>query len=388
MDSNAVRHAAAVADFLGELKAIYLRGGPSIGEALRQYNAVSQQVDLAIESVSMQSETVEAGGIFRALVLNGWRFLHMRGRSENALRLLETFTSVEPPEMEALYGAATISAALGQLRNARRYYEQGLELVGSTNDDLRAAEWYVYKGVVCRQLGDDRSAKDSYLQAWQRARASGNATRISEAENELGNAELTEDNYRGALDWYQKSWETSGFETATSPSRLRVVYLNNQGLAHRLLGNYAEASAYYERALNAALDFGDEREISRPYHEMGSVLRDQGEYYAALKCYRHSLRLKWRVRDLRGTGFVIEDIAGVAAGVAGASEAAARFYGIAAQILASVSAIPMRYSASFHDMKRNMVRSKLGLDCYRRIFDEGTEMTLDLDATINAVLNW
>jgi signal transduction histidine kinase/Tfp pilus assembly protein PilF len=108
------------------------------------------------------------------------------------------------------------------------------------------------------------------------------------ALNNLGIGHYFISDYARALDFYSDCLELS----ERSGNRLRSAgTLNNIGIIHFLWGEYDSALEYYYRSLKIQESLGDEEGVAKAYNNLGNVYDATEEFEESLRYYGEAIRL-------------------------------------------------------------------------------------------------
>ena len=105
----------------------------------------------------------------------------------------------------------------------------------------------------------------------------------------------------------------------------RAVALHSLGALAQAQGDYAAARRYYEHSLEIDQELGDRAGVSASLHQLGMLAQDQGDYAAARRYYGRSLEIKETLGDLAGVSKSLHNL-GALAQAQGDYAAARRYY--------------------------------------------------------------
>jgi tetratricopeptide (TPR) repeat protein len=110
----------------------------------------------------------------------------------------------------------------------------------------------------------------------------------------LGRAFLIKAQYDQAIEHFQKALPIMLEKLAPEHGDVANAY-NNLGIAYDRRGSYAEAIAYYEKALAIYLKLGPESaNVSAIYNNIGMAFDNKGETQKAIDYYKESLAIKMK----------------------------------------------------------------------------------------------
>jgi tetratricopeptide (TPR) repeat protein len=151
-----------------------------------------------------------------------------------------------------------------------------------------------------------------------------------------------------------------------------------RGGIHLSRGEYERAEGYFERGLQLARRSGNPLSIWVVLYHMALAAQGKGDYGRARGYYLELLALGEHMGDKPLVGFAIMGLAECSAAL-GQSERAARLYGAADAVFASVgmSFHPLRASRSFQEHFQNLARQQLGDAIFEAARTAGRAMSFD-----------
>ncbi len=180
-----------------------------------------------------------------------------------------------------LWGISCNSPSPADRQLAENYYRKGLD--AKFDLDYRTALAYLdsavaknpkhfmawlHKGLIYAQLGDFKNSDACYRQALKIR------PEFLDARYNLGNNALRQQNYKDAIEIYQKLLE---FKEAPE-------FWHNLGRAYMETGNLSEAGRCFNRAI--ALD----STYAYGYHSLGTLAERAGDYAKAVAAYQKATR--------------------------------------------------------------------------------------------------
>jgi len=161
--------------------------------------------------------------------------------------------------------------------------------------------WLLERGRCLRSSGSAPAAQPLFLEAWARARTSGLDPLAIDAAHMVA---LTMDRAE-ALAWNRRALDLA--ETSADPlaRRWRTSIHNNLGWTYHDAGDYDQALASFERALESSRELGDPEVTRIAEWSIGRALRSQARYSEALAIQRRLEAQQMPVTD----GYVLEEIA-------------------------------------------------------------------------------
>ena len=190
--------------------------------------------------------------------------------------------------------AGYVQFRLGQLGDARRTLEGGLELLSEAPASAASGFAHHYLGVLDFLEGDNRGAQARYRRALACYEAGDDPWSVSRTQNNLGVVADTLGDYDEALQWY-------GLALASS-KRIRhargiASALVNLGVTYETLGSLDEAEAHYRESLEAYREIGDVRGEAASLANLGHLAEARGAFVDAEGLYAQSVALKRKLGD-------------------------------------------------------------------------------------------
>lgn len=141
-------------------------------------------------------------------------------------------------------------------------------------------------------VGDYEQAKDLYYTILQLTPES-DALRMAQIYNELGNIDEVLGDYASALAYYQKAIEIRQQNLPANHRSLSVSY-NNIGEAQRQLGDYFGALSTHQKtlAMKRQILQPDHLSMATTYNNIALANESLGEFNAALECHLRALAIK------------------------------------------------------------------------------------------------
>ena len=235
---------------------------------------------------------------------------------------------------------ASLSAARGDLPQAKRKYQQALDTFVTLKDDENIAEMHNSLGTVLEQLGEFDDARSQYQAALTinaRLGAEVGMTGMAANYHQMGNLAMSTGDYSVAERRYRQSQEILarfGIEDELSQLKMQLgslaqmrgrygeakelfeeslaidrrngnraaegfSYAHLAGLAHEL-GRFVEAEQNYQRSVDIAMELGDIRALAINYHNLGRLSADHGDLEDGEHYLERSLTLHKRIGDNPG----------------------------------------------------------------------------------------
>lgn len=181
------------------------------------------------------------------------------GRLRKARQCFETALSLslplpnKQPQILALRRIARVAQALGDLREAVRYYQRSAELASDAGDLLNEVVAGTGVGNVLAMQGRWAESEEWYRKALGRVTASGEDTlalQRAQLYNNLAMIAMRQDRFPDAEQWFEKAF--AAWEVIDSPIDLAICH-HNQGLLFRKQVRTEDAREMFGKALQLAI---------------------------------------------------------------------------------------------------------------------------------------
>ena len=149
--------------------------------------------------------------------------------------------------------------------------------------EMAVAEPFTYldQGDLERRLSLYRGLLEDYSQEEQPDQAF-----LAQLEHKIGRACYHLGEWAEARAHWQRALEIS--EEAGNEGG-RAATLHSLGMLAQTQGDYAAARSLYQQSLEAFQSLGDRAGVASATHQLGMLAQDQGDYAAARSCYQQSL---------------------------------------------------------------------------------------------------
>ena len=238
--------------------------GHTISEAMQQAMARLQAGDIG-DAETLCKKILDANPDHPDVLHMLGVIEHLRGRYNEAVRLLDRALAIKPDFAEALYARGNALAALRLYQEAMASYSQALAI----KPDF--AEVLYYRGYILGVLNRQQESLESY------DRALAIKPDYAEALNDRGTALITLSRLDEALASYDRA-------LAINPNFVEAMY--NRGYTLSSLGRQEEALESYDQALAIKPDFAE------ALHNRGNTLVALNRQQEALASYDRALAIK------------------------------------------------------------------------------------------------
>jgi predicted ATPase len=303
-----------------------------LGEALRQahadaflalaesvdWNDFGRQADLLNQLDADHANLRQAIGFYErqgavglgqlvrlaAALTDFWR---LRGHFAEGRSVLERAIAARgevPPDdcADAIFGAAFMAEAQGDLERAQALQEEVLALYQASRDMDGEARALTELGEMARKRGaldTARSRLRAALDVWRRA---GDAAGTAGALIGLGFVRQLTGDFAGAEQDYQEGLRL--FETVHDESG-EAYTLNHLGLLAMATGDLPKAIERFEASLSRWRSLGNQQMIAADLHNLGEAHHLSGSLDGAERLYREGLALFEALGDSNGRGFAL-----------------------------------------------------------------------------------
>ena len=180
----------------------------------------------------------------------------------------------------------------GAVGEALAAYESAISAAKRSGEHNLVAESLRRLGVAHHHRGERAVARELCERSRQVAVGIGDSILAGEAQNALAGFEFEAGNIDAARDRFRDALALGG----ESPG-LRGRIEQNLGILANIQGALGDATAHYERSLDAFRRSGDERGCAIAYHNLGMASADRGRWDQAEEYYRRTLEVASRIGD-------------------------------------------------------------------------------------------
>ncbi|MBD3287436.1 tetratricopeptide repeat protein [candidate division KSB1 bacterium] len=190
-------------------------------------------------------------------------------------------------QLKCLFGIAKAYHRSGDYLNARKYYEDSLNIAKKISDKKRYARIKNYLGVVCRITGECERSEQHFQCALQEFEDIGDLQGQCDCINNLAIIYLQRSNYQHALSYLNKALQIS----KTIDEFQLMVFINlNKALFYLEVGDPRNASKYCTEALNILTRFDCSLGLAKACSILGSIFGNYNQYKIASRFFEESIR--------------------------------------------------------------------------------------------------
>ena len=186
------------------------------------------------------------------------------------------------------HNAAIIYQNRGELAEARRLYEQSLEIEKALGNQSGIASSLHELGRLAQAQGELAEARRLYEQSLEINKALGNQSGIASSLHQLGRLAQAQGELAEARRLYEQSLEIN---KALGRQSSIATSLHQLGRLAQDQGELAEARRLYEQSLEISKALGNQSSIASSLHELGRLAQAQGELAEARRLYEQSLEI-------------------------------------------------------------------------------------------------
>ncbi|MEZ4661749.1 MAG: CHAT domain-containing protein [Caldilineaceae bacterium] len=213
---------------------------------------------------------------------------HLAGRDEAAYQSVAALLHIH---------AGSVSFDQGNLEEALRWCQAGLEIAVKAGDRLAQAEGHLITGVIKRTQAKYDEALVQYEQSLQIRTEYDDAYEIARLKQNMGLAYAGKAAWATARELYE---EASAFAQSIHDQNFQAYCALNVGLMEQYYGNWSQAEALFRQALRLWELVGRQREIALCYSNLGALRIEQNRWPEAKEYLELSRQLL--------AGHAIEDL--------------------------------------------------------------------------------
>ena len=209
-------------------------------------------------------------------------------------------------ESYCLNNMGAIYQSLGDYEKALDYLSRALEIDKESGEDIsmvlnNMGTTTRIKGLLSNKIEDFQEAKRYFEECLELTRQTGDENTEVRALNNIGTiyadlGNLTQESlyYHDALKFFQSSYEKAvtirNYESMSQT-------LNNIAIVHFNLENYEDSTKYFQSAIDLALEIRGDQILWEAYLGFAKVYEKQKDYSKAMENYRASIETTERIRS-------------------------------------------------------------------------------------------
>jgi predicted ATPase len=308
-----------------------------------------------------------------------WRFWQIHGHVEEGARWMSDILAGSSGQQsiaraKALWGAGWLGMVVGDLEQARIYFEEGANLSRRLDDKRYLGLSLHGLGAVARGQGDFPRALAAFEESLPLFRALQNSEDVAWTLEHLGATALDRGEFEQAAAYLQQGLALFSELEQQWPCAEALTFLGHAALQQ---ADYALARKYYEDARSIYQELDDRPNISTLNTCIGAVLFGQGETVQAIALYKENLVTLHGLNNYWGMVWSLECLAKAAVHLEN-YETAARLGG-AADALRRITGVLWHpgFHSQYNDRRFDVLKNELGLDEWERLWAEGQAMSVD-----------
>lgn len=316
-----------------------------------------------------------------ALRISGavWRFWQIHGHVEEGARWMSDVLAGSTGEhsiarAKTLWGAGWLEMVVGDLEQAKIYFEEGAGLSRQLGDKRYLGLSLHGLGAVARGQGDFSRSLLAFEESLPLFRALQNNEDVAWTLEHLGATALDQGEFAQAADYLKQGLALFRELEQQWPCAEALTFLGHAALQQ---ADYALARKYYEEARSIYQELDDRPNISTLNTCIGAALFGQGDAGQAVGLYKENLIILHSLNNYWGMVWSLECLA-KAASHAENYETAARLGG-AADSLRQVTGVLWHpgFHSQYSEQRFDALKNELGLDEWGRLWAEGQAMSVD-----------
>ncbi|MEI2580313.1 tetratricopeptide repeat protein [Scytonema sp. PRP1] len=182
-----------------------------------------------------------------------------------------------------------VAQELREFEEARRNYQQALQIYIEFGDRYECARTYHHLGMVAQALREFEEARHNYQLALQIKIDFGDRYLSARTYHQLGRVAQDLREFEEARRNYQQALQ---IKIEFGDRYLSAPAYHQLGMVAQDLREFEEARRNYQQALQISIEFGDRYECASTYHELGRVAQALREFEEARHNYQLALQIK------------------------------------------------------------------------------------------------
>ncbi len=305
-----------------------------------------------------------------------WRFWQIHGHVDEGARWMQAILASGSEHHDslarakALWGAGWLEMVLGNLKQARDYFEEGSRLSRQLNNPRYLGLSLHGIGAVARGQGEFDHSQKAFAESLPLFQSLGNMEDVAWTFEHLGATALDQGEFAQAAAYLEQGLALFRSLNQEWPCAEALTFLGHAALQQ---ANYILARKYYEEARAIYLQLDDHANIATLNICIGAALHGQGSREHALNLYKENLVALFNLKSYWGLVWAIERLAEIAT-----KKVAAHLYGAAAALRQTTGVL---WHPGFHSQYNNRrfeaIKNELGDEQWQQAWTEGQAMSLD-----------
>jgi tetratricopeptide (TPR) repeat protein len=217
-----------------------------------------------------------------------------------------------------LHNLGILAHRQGDYVEARRLYQESLDIKQQLGDRLGVATTLHQLGMLAQDQGNYAEACRLYQESLDIKQQLGNRAGVEYTLGQMGSLAYAQGDLGEARRLYDQVCIVSQ-QAGDRPSV--AVALRSLGMLAQNQGDYAEARRLYQESLDITQQLGDRAGVASTLHQLGTLAHRQGDYAEARRLYQESLDIKQQLGDRAGVASTLHQLGTLAQDQGGYAEA-------------------------------------------------------------------
>lgn len=231
--------------------------------------------------------------------------LWQQGSVTDSLRLLMEKTTDEEEKLELLI-KLIIPAGESDFNLGIQYADQAVTLSELLNNSLKKAESLLLKGMIFSLYRKNQEAIGFAAQALTIYEAERDKAGVSRACNELSKFNYYLYNAEEAIRQAEKALQSA---VDIGNDTLQAAAWFHLGNGYYRKNDYLKALEYHEKSLSSSEHIGHKRGIAHSTHRLGILRFDTGEFQKSVEYYLRAIEIRKELNDNLGTAYSLANLA-------------------------------------------------------------------------------
>lgn len=258
---------------------------------LGRYDLAFQDYQEAVKWYKRKKDTAQLAQLYNRIAV-----IHQKkGNYEEAtthlfrsLKLYDNYPNLAHEKIDVYSNLAVVFSLKGQYQQAIDFYERGMELCQSLNDNKRSAVLMYNKAIAFYHLEQYEQAARLLIQCLEIEKQASNDRQIARINNSLGVLEETQENWGAAKKYYLKGIQIS--RKMNNLEDLSYGYANLGDLSASQ-ERYVAAHDYYTQSMQLAVQLKHQDLLLLGYENLAAINQKMGRYSEAAKLLEKRIAL-------------------------------------------------------------------------------------------------
>ena len=272
-----------------------------------------------------------------------------------------------------LYGAGVMAVTQGDIDEAERLAEEGLQRAMQAEDDEATGRLLNLLASVSQHRGNWEKAAACYRQGLAIFRRKGDTYLTAILLGNLGNVYLNDKQYTEARAHYE---ESLALHRQINDTHGIATLLGQVGLIMRYLGEYDQAVALHREALALHSELGERQRVAVCLRNLGDDMFAQDKFDEATHLYRQALAYFHEIGDRLGIAESVHRLARLL-GQHGKLAEAVRLYSAADTLRKQAGARSLSFGGEHFVEPLQQIRRQMNEDDFAQSWAKGEAMPLE-----------